>query len=123
MPVAVGLFHDVASPISVAFLRRFPDPTTVRQADKPAFVAFFRAQHYTHPQRIELLYEQTHRQAPEADPVVVHAQHHDHATILRGLGQKWAKILYTLWSSGEAYDEAHHIAQLKCHMVVWATSL
>jgi Transposase IS116/IS110/IS902 family len=51
------------------------------------------------------------------------AHHHDHATILRGLGQKWAKILYTLWSSGQAYDEAQHIAQLKRHKVVWAMSL
>jgi len=28
------------------------------------------------------------------------AQHQAHATILRGLGQKWAKIVYAVWSSG-----------------------
>jgi hypothetical protein len=34
------------------------------------------------------------------------AQHHAHATVLRSLGQKWAKILYALWSSGDVYNEA-----------------
>jgi transposase len=51
------------------------------------------------------------------------AQHHAHATILRGLGQKWAKILYAVWASGDAYDEPQHIEQLKRHQVVWALSL
>ena len=51
------------------------------------------------------------------------AQHQAHATILRGLGQKWAKIVYAVWSSGNPYDEARHIEQLKRHEVVWALSL
>jgi hypothetical protein len=51
------------------------------------------------------------------------AQHHAHATILHGLGQKWAKSVYAVWSSGDAYDEAHHIEQLKQYKVVWALSL
>jgi hypothetical protein len=42
---------------------------------------------------------------------------------LRGFGQKWAKIVYAVWSSGDAYDEAHHIEQLKQHKVVWALTL
>ena len=252
-PQAVGLFRDVASPITLAFLQAFPDPETVQQTDRNAFVAFFRAQHYTHPQRVDVLYERTHAPAPVADPVVVRAakirlaalidqlaivrthqgtyehtiqtileevpeaqplatlpgidtrlipelvaalgphrpeaptrfaaasdlaklsgcapitrasgkrrtvlrrracdkrlrrtfydwamaslswsrwarayydhhkaQHQAHATILRGLGQKWAKIVYAVWSSGDPYDEARHIEQLKRHKVVWALSL
>lgn len=252
-PQAVGLFRDVASPISLAFLQAFPDPDTVRQTDQSAFAAFFRAQRYTHPQRVGALYERTHAPEPEADPVVIRAarlrlaalvdqlavvrthqgtyehtiqtileevpeaqplatlpgidtrlvpelaaalgpnrpeepkrfaaasdlaklsgcapitrasgkrrtvlrrhacdkrlrrtfydwamaslswsrwarayydhhkaQHQAHATILRGLGQKWAKIAYAVWSSGDAYDEARHIEQLKRHEVVWALSL
>jgi hypothetical protein len=51
------------------------------------------------------------------------AQHHAHATILRGLGQHWAKIVYAVWASGDAYDEPQHIEQLKRHQVVWALSL
>ena len=252
-PQAVGLFRDVASPISLAFFQAFPDPDTVRQTDRSDFAAFFRTQRYTHPQRVDALYERTHAPVPEADPVVVEAgklrlaalvaqlavvlahqgtyeraiktlleelpeaqpvatlpgidkrlvpelvaalgpnrpeqpkrfesasdlmkfsgcapitrasgkrhsvllrracdkrlrrtfydwamsslswsswarayydhrkaHNHAHATILRGLGQKWAKILYALWSSGEDYDEAHHIEQLKRHQVVWAQHL
>jgi Transposase IS116/IS110/IS902 family len=45
------------------------------------------------------------------------AQHHAHATILRGLGQKWAKIVYAVWASGNTYDEPRHIEQLKRHRV------
>jgi transposase len=252
-PQAVGLFRDVARPISLAFLRAFPDPDTVRQTDRSAFAAFFRTHRYTHPQRVDALYERTHASAPGADPVVVRAatvrlaalvdqlrvvrthqgiyehtittlleelpearavatlpgidtrlvpelvaalgpnrpeqpkrfeaasdlvkfsgcapitrasgkrrtvlrrracdkrlrrtfydwamaslswsrwarayydhrkaQHHAHATILRGLGQKWAKILYAVWSSGDAYNEGQHIHQLKRHQVVWALNL
>jgi transposase len=252
-PQAVGLFRDVASPISLAFLQTFPAPDTVQQTDRDDFAAFFRTQRYTHPQRVEALYERTHARMPEADPVVVEAaelrlaalvaqlavvlahqgtyeraikalleelpeaqpvatlpgvdkrlvpelvaalgphrpeqpkrfesaldlmkfsgcapitrssgkrhrvlrrracdkhlrrtfydwamsslswsswarayydhrkaQQHAHATILRGLGQKWAKILYALWSSGGTYDEAYHIEQLKRHQVVWAQNL
>jgi transposase len=252
-PQAVGLFRDVASQISLAFLKAFPDPQTVLGTNKSRFTAFFRKQRYTHPQRVDALYEQTRVKAPEADPVLVRAarlrlsalldqitavcvhqaryekeikalldqlpeaanlptlpgvdkrlvpelvaalgphkpegpqrfsaatdlaklagcapitkasgkwktvlirracdkrlrrtfydwaqasltcsgwarayyahrkaQHHRHSTILRGLGQKWAKILYALWSSGGEYSEAHHIQQLKRHNVVWAMSL
>jgi len=45
----------------------------VRQTDRSAFAAFFRAQHSTHPQRVDTLYERTHAPTPEADPVVVQA--------------------------------------------------
>lgn len=37
------------------------------------------------------------------------AQHHAHATILHALGQKWAKIVYAVWSTGDGYDEMRHI--------------
>jgi transposase len=252
-PQAVDLFRDVASPISLAFLQAFPDPATVQQTDRSTFGAFFRTQRYTHPQRVDALYERTHAPALKADPIVVQAatvrlatlvdqlavvrthqgtyeqtiqtlleevpeaqplatlpgiatrlvpelvaalgpnrpeepkrfasasdlaklsgcapitrasgkrrtvlrrracdkrlrrtfydwamaslswsrwarayydhhkaQHQAHATILRGLGQKWAKIVYAVWSSGNPYDEARHIEQLKRHAVVWALSL
>src|SRR5215510_12002076 len=72
-PQAVGLFRDAASPIALTFLQTFPDPATVRQTDRSDFAAFFRAQHYTHPQRVDALYECTHAPAPEADPIVVRA--------------------------------------------------
>jgi hypothetical protein len=51
------------------------------------------------------------------------AQHHAHATILRGLGQKWAMIVSALWSSGAADDEAQHLEQLTRHQVSWALRL
>ena len=72
-PQAVGLFRDVASPISLAFLHAFPDPDTVQQTDRSDFATFFRTQRYTHPQRVDALYERTHAPAPAADPVVVRA--------------------------------------------------
>jgi hypothetical protein len=45
----------------------------VRQTDRQTFAAFFHAQRYTHPQRVDMLYARTHAPAPEADPVVVYA--------------------------------------------------
>jgi predicted ATP-grasp superfamily ATP-dependent carboligase len=51
------------------------------------------------------------------------AQHHAHVTILRGLGQKWTKLVYAVRASGDPYAEARHIEQLKRHEEVWALSL
>jgi transposase len=50
-------------------------------------------------------------------------QNHGYETILRGLAQKWAKILYAVWASGQAYDEQLHIERLKRCRVAWALSL
>jgi transposase len=36
-----------------------------------------------------------------------------HASALRCLGKRWLKILWRLWQSGETYDEAKYLAQLK----------
>lgn len=252
-PPAVGWLREVASPIARAFLQAFPDPDTVRQPDRSAFTAFFRAQHYTHPPRVDALAARTHAPVPAADPVVRRAargrraalvdplavvrthqgtyehtiqtileevpeaqplatlpgidkrllpalvaalgpnrpeeptrfaaardlakwagwaplprasgkrhtvwrrracdkrwrrtfyawamaslrwsrwarayyahhkaQQHAQATILRGLGQQSAKIVYAVWSSGAPYDEARHIEPLKRPEVLWALSL
>lgn len=46
-----------------------------------------------------------------------------HATILRNLGRKWAKILFVIWSTSESYNEAAHIENLKKHNVPWAIGL
>jgi transposase len=46
-----------------------------------------------------------------------------HATILRNLGRKWARILFAVWSQGTAYDETLYIQSLKNHRVPWAMNL
>lgn len=46
-----------------------------------------------------------------------------HSTILRNLGRKWARILFAVWSTGIAYDEALYIQCLKRHNVRWALAL
>ena len=46
-----------------------------------------------------------------------------HCTILRNLGKKWIKILFTVWSNGTSYDEALHIQNLKAKNVPWAMAL
>jgi transposase len=51
------------------------------------------------------------------------SQHHVHETILRGLAQKWSKILFAVWATGQPYDEQLHIAGLKRHQVAWALPL
>lgn len=50
-------------------------------------------------------------------------QNHAHETILRCLAQKWAKIAYAVWTTGQAYEEQMHIQRLKLHQVPWALSL
>jgi transposase len=46
-----------------------------------------------------------------------------HSTILRNLGKKWARILFSVWSRGIVYDEALYIQSLKNHNVRWAMAL
>jgi transposase len=46
-----------------------------------------------------------------------------HSTILRNLGKKWARILFSIWSRGIVYDEALYIQSLKDHKVRWAMAL
>lgn len=41
----------------------------------------------------------------------------------RALSNKWAKIIWTLLRTGEAYDEAKHLATLKAYGVPWAKDL
>ena len=252
-PQALGLFASFDSRIALAFLAAFADPHSLRALKKSRFIAFFKRQRYTHPERVESMWRQAQVPAPEADPVVVRAgrlrllalvdqlqalrrhqaqyeqeiqaildqlpeskilptlpgvnkrlapelaaalgpnqpdqpkrfesaqelsalagcvpitrasgkwqsvtvrracvkslrrtfynwaqaslltsqwarayydyrkaQQHRHSTILRGLGSKWAKILYALWANGEVYNETRHIQQLRNHKVVWAMTL
>jgi transposase len=46
-----------------------------------------------------------------------------HSTILRNLGKKWARILFSIWSRGIVYDEVSYIQSLKNHNVRWAMAL
>jgi transposase len=46
-----------------------------------------------------------------------------HSTILRNLGKKWARILFSIWCRGTVYDEASYIQSLKDHNVRWAMAL
>jgi len=51
------------------------------------------------------------------------SQNHVHETILRGLAQKWTKILFAVWAAGQAYDDPLHVERLKRHPGAWALSL
>jgi transposase len=51
------------------------------------------------------------------------AMNMSHSTILRNLGKKWARILFSIWSRGIVYDEALYIQRLKDHNVRWAMAL
>ncbi len=51
------------------------------------------------------------------------SRNHLHETILRSLAQKWTKILFAVWTTGQPYDERLHIQRLKQHGVAWALSL
>ena len=37
------------------------------------------------------------------------AKGQSHATAVRCLGQRWLKILWTMWQSGTSYDESLHL--------------
>jgi transposase len=50
-------------------------------------------------------------------------RNHVHETILRSLAQKWSKILFAVWATGQAYDEQLHIERLKRNQVTWALAL
>ncbi len=54
-----------------------------------------------------------------------HARAHgkSHATAVRALSNKWAKILAAVLRTREPYDEARHVARLKDRGVPWAGDL
>ena len=54
-----------------------------------------------------------------------HARKHGmrHATAVRALSNKWAKILAAVLRTGEPYDEARHVARLRERGVAWAKDL
>jgi transposase len=72
-PQALGLFSQLDAPISLAFLQAFPDPPTLQAVSYKRFAAFFAKKHYSHPERVETLYQQTRQPAPSADPMVERA--------------------------------------------------
>ncbi len=70
-PQAVRLVSKVESQITLAFLTAFPDPQTLLATSQADVVAFFKQHHYCRPDRVPAFFEQVHRPALHADPVVV----------------------------------------------------
>ena len=72
-PQAVGLFSEIDSPISTAFLKAFPAPDALLAASSKKFAAFFSKQRYPCPKRVPELFEKVQTPCPKAEPVIARA--------------------------------------------------
>ena len=72
-PLALDLFSDVKTQISLQFLQTFPSPKAAQALSYSDFAAFCRSHHYTHPERLPEVYAHLSQPAPQPDPVVVSA--------------------------------------------------
>lgn len=72
-PQPLGLFASFDSRIALVFLAAFADPQSLRGVKKSRFLAFFKRHGYTHPERVESMWQQAQSPALEADPVIVRA--------------------------------------------------
>jgi hypothetical protein len=92
-PVLLVLFSDVSTGIALSFLETYPDPKTAQQLTPTELKQFLKAHHYTHPRRLDSLYQHL-RQTPLETRVwqgfSVHAQML--IPILRLLNQQLASL-------------------------------
>jgi transposase len=65
-PAAVGLFSQLHSPLSLAFLTAYPTPEAARAASRAELQAFFKRQHYRWMRRFEEIYQRLQQPAPPA---------------------------------------------------------
>lgn len=71
-PKALKLF-SIDSNIAITFLKAFPDPLSLSTCTKKAFFSFFKKHHYTHPDKVEKLWEIAQTPDPEPDRVIAKA--------------------------------------------------
>ena len=69
-PQALTVFGRLDAQITIAFLRAFPDPESLKALSKKRFFAFLKKNHYTQPGRADELYQSANAPAPLADAVV-----------------------------------------------------
>ena len=69
-PQALSVFGRLDAQVTIAFLRAFPDPGSLKTLSKKQFLAFLKKNHYTQPGRAEDLYQSAISPAPLADAVI-----------------------------------------------------
>jgi len=74
-PVAIEIFDRITGPVTLAFLRNYPDPEAAKAVSKEMLTAFFREHRYRYAQRIEKIYKQLHQPAPAARVAAGYIQH------------------------------------------------
>jgi hypothetical protein len=84
-PGPVGVFAAIDSPISLAFLIRYPSPADARGLGEKRLAAFLKAHHFS-------------------------TRGHNHARALRTLGRAWSRIIWNCWQKRTPYDPGRHPA-------------
>jgi transposase len=74
-PVSIDLFKELNSPLSLAFLKRFPTPEVARQASREHLAAFFKERRYNFMNRLEAIYQQLQAVTPTARVAAGYVQH------------------------------------------------
>lgn len=74
-PAAIEIFARLTGPVTLAFLRTYPNPEAAKAVSKEALITFFREHHYNYPQRTATKYKQLQQPAPTARVSAGYIQH------------------------------------------------
>ena len=74
-PAAVGLFSQLHSPLSLAFLAAYPTPVAAQAASRAELQAFFERQRYRWMRRFEEIYQRLQQPAPSARTCAGYVSH------------------------------------------------
>jgi transposase len=103
-PAAVGLFSELHSPLSLAFLEAYPTPEAAQAASRTELQAFLQQQHYRWMQRFEEIYQRLQQPAP---PARVCAGYVSHVLALVAMLQTLHEQLRALKRRMKKLFEAH----------------
>jgi transposase len=71
-PTMLGTFRYIYAPLTLAFLQRFPDPQTARDASLTDFETFFEGRHYNSKHKIPGFHARFQEPVAQADDVAGH---------------------------------------------------
>lgn len=114
-PVAIDLFSDLTTQISLQFLRTYPTQTAVKSLSYADFAAFCRRHRYSHPHRITQRYTHLQQQVSEPAEITITAYQTPitiWATLLLNFVQQKQQAIRRIHQWFLTHPDAHIFASL-----------